>query len=93
MCPKATSVCLCTQAPVVATMASFNIEATGPIKSVAEAMHGQDESARTKLLLGSYQLVAAYSGDTLYAPATGSARLTVGPKCSLSSLEMSNTMA
>ncbi|BDA43502.1 hypothetical protein COCOBI_04-5140 [Coccomyxa sp. Obi] len=79
-------------AQLAASTASFDLQATDPIKSVAEVLHGQDESAGTKLLPGSYQLTATYSGDAVYGPATGSARLTVGPKCSLTSLAISSSM-
>ena len=83
---------MCKQVALVASAATIELQATGSLKSVAEAINGQDESARNRLLPGSYQVVASYSGDAMYGPATGSAHSIVGPKCSLSSLAISNPL-
>lgn len=84
------------QANITAGEASFDL-ITNPITAAAEALVGTgagatpgtklaDMTAGAKLLPGSYQLVAAYSGDGNYLPAQGSATLVVGATCPLVSL-------
>ncbi|EIE24432.1 hypothetical protein COCSUDRAFT_61857 [Coccomyxa subellipsoidea C-169] len=45
--------------------------------AAVQALTGRSTSPAAKLLTGSYQLTAAYSGDALYGPGTGSASLDV----------------
>ena len=72
-----------TQAPISAGAAEFNV-ITNPITAAAEALTGATTGA--KLLPGSYQLAAAYSGNGVYLPTKGSATLVVGATCPLVSL-------
>ncbi len=84
------------QANVTAGVATFDL-ITNPITAAAGALAGAtaggtagaklaDMTAGAKLLPGSYQLAAAYSGDSNYLPARGSATFAVGATCPLVSL-------
>ncbi|BDA42938.1 hypothetical protein COCOBI_03-8310 [Coccomyxa sp. Obi] len=70
---------------------------TSPITAAAEVLVGTksgatagaklaDMTAGAKLLPGSYQVAATYSGDGTYLPARGSATLVVGATCPVLSL-------
>ncbi|CAL8467422.1 g6960 [Coccomyxa elongata] len=78
-------------APIVASVATFDIRFSGPLKSAADTLkEGSGSGSDAELLPGSYQLTACYSGDIIYCPACGSAPITVGPKCSQFSLTMND---
>ncbi|BDA42937.1 hypothetical protein COCOBI_03-8300 [Coccomyxa sp. Obi] len=83
-------------ANITSGVATFDF-ITNPITAAAEALAGAaagatpgaklaDMTAGAKLLPGSYQVAATYSGDSNYLPARGSATLVVGATCPLVSL-------
>ncbi len=74
------------QAPISGGAAIFNLRSLGKTAAATQAFTGAGTTAGAKLLPGSYQLTAAYSGDALYGMASGSTSLDVGVTCPLVSL-------
>lgn len=74
------------QVPLSGGAATFNLRSLGKTATAVQALTGGQKAAGAKLLPGSYQLTAAYSGDTSYSPASGSASLVVDVTCPLVSL-------
>ncbi len=74
------------QANITGGSAEFVLHPRSHTAGAVQALTGADKSSSAKLLPGSYQLTAAYSGDALYGPGTGSASLHVGATCPLVSL-------
>ncbi|EIE24434.1 ABC1-domain-containing protein [Coccomyxa subellipsoidea C-169] len=61
--------------------AEFVLHPRSHTAGAVQALTGADKSSSAKLLPGSYQLTAAYSGNALYGPATGSASLDIDHAC------------
>ncbi len=72
------------QAHITGGAAEFILHSVGKTAAAAQALTGTGTTAGAELLSGSYQLTAAFSGDSLYGMASGS--LDVGVTCPIVSL-------